>query len=585
MPQVSQAQQSAYALLCLAELKAPARPWLRWDHEHDESDRFDFSIDIEAASPLPNAADEELDDEEYYASITAWSRAHRRHLQQDVDTRPKFYAYSRPWLYPKQEDAIFADARFVHIEASTKSGKTTGCYVRLIEETLRLRPGGITLWCAPTYETARMVFRRLERALPPSVYRSHRSELWIELPNGAYMYFRSADKPNSIYGNDYSFAVLDEASRSKGDIWQSILSTLTATEGQMVCIGNVHGGKENWWYLECRKAESGAPNTAYFMLTWRDAVEAGVLKASVVEEQRERLSEAVFLELYECRPIAGGQAYFLGSWLVIRDGQELRPALIGDIKDPPSSWIVRRLMDWNGSKPTAVGWMLVSDGTEAILSDGSKFCPPAGSRVYWREWYHMVPGQPNVGQRLGAVQTGEGILEREFEWKVNHRVAPGPADGIHGGTNPDPTKRTIAQTMAQVPAPDQHDARVGVAWTKPNKYSGSRVDGWQMMAEGFQATHPVIVDGEIQAQESPGSYICESCTHTIRTIEQAPRSPKNPDDIDSDTEDHLLDMWRYGEMVVASPPSEPVPETEMPELASVSAKRVLDMLGGARPRY
>jgi hypothetical protein len=36
-------------------------------------------------------------------------------------------AYQRPYLYPKQEAAIFAPARYGVIEASTKTGKTVGC--------------------------------------------------------------------------------------------------------------------------------------------------------------------------------------------------------------------------------------------------------------------------------------------------------------------------------------------------------------------------------------------------------------------------------------------------------------------------
>jgi hypothetical protein len=49
--------------------------------------------------------------------------------------------YTRPWLYPKQEAAIFNSSRYAVIEASTKAGKTVGCMVWLAEQAMAGRPG------------------------------------------------------------------------------------------------------------------------------------------------------------------------------------------------------------------------------------------------------------------------------------------------------------------------------------------------------------------------------------------------------------------------------------------------------------
>ena len=44
-----------------------------------------------------------------------------------MTTEPQHVEYVRPKLYPKQEAAVFAPARIVIIEATTKCGKTVAC--------------------------------------------------------------------------------------------------------------------------------------------------------------------------------------------------------------------------------------------------------------------------------------------------------------------------------------------------------------------------------------------------------------------------------------------------------------------------
>ena len=48
-------------------------------------------------------------------------------------------SYTRPWLYPKQEAAIFCKERYGIVEASTKSGKTKRCVAWLIEQALKAK--------------------------------------------------------------------------------------------------------------------------------------------------------------------------------------------------------------------------------------------------------------------------------------------------------------------------------------------------------------------------------------------------------------------------------------------------------------
>ena len=209
--------------------------------------------------------------------------------------------YERPTLYPAQERAIFNGARYSLIEASTKAGKTVGCIAWITEQAFKGKSGQNFWWVAPIFPQAKIAFRRLKRYLPQEVFSANESELTITLLGGRRIWFKGADKPDSLYGEDVYAAVVDEASRVKEEAWHALRSTLTATRGPVRIIGNVKGRK-NWAYRLARKAEAGEPDMHYAKLTAWDAVEGGVLEAAEVEDARRQLPENVFRELYLAEP-------------------------------------------------------------------------------------------------------------------------------------------------------------------------------------------------------------------------------------------------------------------------------------------
>ena len=212
--------------------------------------------------------------------------------------------YAGADLYPKQRAAIFDDARIAVIEASTKSGKTTGCLAWLFEQAFEHgRDGRNFWWVAPVFGQAEIGYRRSTRKLRP-IARSckmNQTTLTITLPNDSRVVFRSAERPDDLYGEDVYAVVMDEASRMREDAWHAIRSTVTATRAPVRMIGNVKGRK-NFFYLLARQAEAGAIDMAYHRLTCWDAVEAGVLDREEIEaSQRDfaRLGrEGVWRQLY-----------------------------------------------------------------------------------------------------------------------------------------------------------------------------------------------------------------------------------------------------------------------------------------------
>lgn len=189
---------------------------------------------------------------------------------------------------------------------NTKSGKTVASIARMIEWGLlgnglvSASPGQSYWWVAPVSDQARIAFNRVKLGLTPGTFTARESPIpQIQLITGPNLVFKSSDNADSLYGEDVFGAIIDEASRCRPDAWYAVRSTLTATRGPCVIIGNVKGRK-NWFYEFCRRAEAGQePNASFSRITWRDAVEAGVLDMEEIEDAKRNLPELVFRELYE----------------------------------------------------------------------------------------------------------------------------------------------------------------------------------------------------------------------------------------------------------------------------------------------
>lgn len=225
--------------------------------------------------------------------------------------------YNRPEkirAYKKQVEFIDAPQRFTIVEATTKAGKTVGCIVWLFEQSLQGIDGDNYWWIAPTYTIAKIAFRRMRRYIEPKeIFVANRSEMTITLATGSVMFFKGADDPDSLYGEDVKAVVIDEGSRVKQESWFAVFSTLTATKGLCKIIGNVKG-IDNWTYQLAREAEAGKLNWKYFKLTAADAVAAKVLDQDIIDEAERTLPNPIFLELYYAIPFVNASNKFAYSF-------------------------------------------------------------------------------------------------------------------------------------------------------------------------------------------------------------------------------------------------------------------------------
>lgn len=208
-----------------------------------------------------------------------------------------------PYLYGKQHDAIYAPTRFALIEAGTKTGKTLGCAIWLIDKAWNEgRPGDQYWWVAPIHGVASIGYRTVSALLPPAPwckYNASRGE--ITLPNGATICFKSAEKPDNLFGERVRAVVIDEASRMRGEAWWAVRTTLTATRGPARIIGNPKG-KKNWFYLWCVKVkldryEAGEERDATY--SHLKTADCPYISPEEIAAARRLLPAHVFAELYE----------------------------------------------------------------------------------------------------------------------------------------------------------------------------------------------------------------------------------------------------------------------------------------------
>ena len=211
-----------------------------------------------------------------------------------------------PKLYRKQAAAVCDPTRITCIESTTKAGKTIGCIVWQIGQVMSGPEDAEHWWVAPVYEQAMMAYRLAWSLLRGQQgFKQALAEKAILCPGGRRWSFRSADKPDNLFGSAVTSAVLDEASRMKDDAVDAIFSTTTRTRGPMRLIGNVRG-RANRHYQWSRKGEAGEEGFAYHRITADDAVAAGVFHADDVEMARRSMPDAIFRELYYCEPSDDG---------------------------------------------------------------------------------------------------------------------------------------------------------------------------------------------------------------------------------------------------------------------------------------
>ena len=180
----------------------------------------------------------------------------------------------------------------------------------------------------------------------------------------------------------------------------------------------------------------------------------------------------------------------------------------------PHDWHCFRSFDWGSASPFSCGyWAVATDDLkrpEGII--------PRGAMVRFNEWYGA--SGPNKGLKLTTEQVAAGIIERGGKREYSGCVADPAIFAEDGG----PSRAEVF-------------LRNGVFWQRAdNKRVGRNgmMGGWDEMRQRMigNGSRPMI-------------YCFSTCKDSIRTIPALPHDQTRPEDVDTNSEDHAPDDWRY----------------------------------------
>jgi len=205
----------------------------------------------------------------------------------------------KPNLTSYQKDFLYNDSRYTITEASTKVGKTFSHIWWLFEQAHAdwNKVNYNHWWVAPVYAQAKIAFNRMKAKVSRTgLYKINESNLIITTPLGTHIHFKSAEKPDNLFGEDVYSCVFDEAPRARVEAFYALRSTLTATKGKLKIIGNF-GGTSNWVHHLKDKSQTDK-EYSYFKITAWDAVKEGILEEAEILQAQRDLPEKIFKQLY-----------------------------------------------------------------------------------------------------------------------------------------------------------------------------------------------------------------------------------------------------------------------------------------------
>lgn len=199
--------------------------------------------------------------------------------------------------------------RFIVISAGRQSGKTFFCVAVIVLHAL-INKDSVCWWVAPVYDISRIAFRRAiafcqHFNIP---HKTNKSELCIKFANGSTIWFKSADKEDSLRGESVNFMVIDEMGVIKRQSWEYALrGTITATKASVIFIGTPKG--KNLFY-DLYIMGQDKENTDY--ISFQFASNESPFFGAEEWESVKRLPQRIFEQEYQAKFIDDGGEVFRG---------------------------------------------------------------------------------------------------------------------------------------------------------------------------------------------------------------------------------------------------------------------------------
>jgi hypothetical protein len=255
--------------------------------------------------------------------------------------------------------------------------------------------------------------------------------------------------------------------------------------------------------------------------------QGGYASGAVISDEGQKERVRVHSSIYENTILLEADPEYLKTLEALKDPNRRRAWLEGDwdihvgsflemvwnpakaIVTPftiPSTWKVWKSMDWGYAAPYAVYWFALD---------------PDGVHYIWRELYGAGE-KAGTGTRENAADVAKKIRRiEEHDERLGYEYRMNLADpAIMSKIGAD---RSIGQIFREN----------GVKWQEAWNAKGSRVNGAQELIR-------LLAEDKLK--------VFSTCKHWLRTVPSLPPDDDNPEDVDTDAEDHAWDATRYGIM-------------------------------------
>lgn len=173
------------------------------------------------------------------------------------------------------------------------------------------------------------------------------------------------------------------------------------------------------------------------------------------------------------------------------------------------TWYRFCAMDWGYSRPFSIGWWAVNED---------------GRMVLYKEWYG---GDQNKGLKMGAAQVAEKAWEMSIDDGVTVMVADPACWSKNGVTD---TSGNLPPTIAE--------SFEAAGFTM--------IKGVNDRKQGLMRIHELM---QTRGEDGrPYLVVMEHCNHWLRTVPYMTYDQRDPEDVDTNTEDHAYDQTRYAVM-------------------------------------
>ena len=216
------------------------------------------------------------------------------------------------------------------------------------------------------------------------------------------------------------------------------------------------------------------------------------------------------------------RAWLDGDWTVIQGAffPEFRPDRhVIEPFDIPEEWTRWRAADWGSAKPFSIGWY--AHVQDDIHRNGRWL--KRGAIIRYAEWYGCE--KPNVGLHMTAEEVARGIVYRETQGGKRQKISYGVLDPAAFAVISGPS---IAETLGRHGAPFRRADNT-------RKSRDKRMGGWDQIRNRLKGDQ----DG------NPMLFFFENNRHLIRTLPVMQHDDYDPEDLDTEGEDHAVDELRY----------------------------------------